>query len=123
MLAACLLLSCHINNSVTERMDVTFSKDQPAMSAELRGLVNCERINVSGTKTTTNQTKVTKRPIIEFVNYTNQDDLNDLSKKVAAQLKQDLVNPNDFDEYKVGFVKKSEHMSTSKYFVITKDKL
>ena len=100
-LAACLLTSCV--TTTTESIDVPFSKDQAAMSAELRGMVHCDRINVSGTKTTTNKTTVKKRVIIEFVNYTNPaDGLKDLAHNVAETLKQDLVNPNDFDEYSMG---------------------
>ena len=117
-----LLFSC--NYSTTMPKEPSFSKDNATVAGELRNIVSSEHINISGSKITTNGSSTSSQLIVEFINYADtKDDQNELSKKVAAQLKQDLKDPNEFDSYKVCFVKKTAMTSVYKSFVIPKAEL
>ena len=117
-----LLFSCTTYR--TEPKAPAFTKDTAAITSELQDMVACEKITINGIQTTTNNNAVTSQLIISFVNAKNDNKkLNETGKTIAAQLKQYLQDPNEFDSYKVAFVKKKGLASFSEDYTYSKNDL
>ena len=117
-----LLSGC--NFSTTQPKDPQFTKDKATISGELRNMVTCGPINMYGYTIITNGKAVNTQLSIEFINPTNADDnQNELGKKIATQLRQDLKDTNEYSSYKITFIKKTSFTTITRSYIYTKDKL
>ncbi len=117
-----LIASCNFYK--TEPKDPEFTKDKATISGELRNMVNCGGINIHGYTTINNGKAGNTELYIEFMNPVNADeDQNELGKKIATHLRRDLKDANEYDSYKVAFIKKTSFTTVTRNYVYTKDKL
>jgi hypothetical protein len=93
--------------TTTKEKDPEFKVDLNAVENNLKTLVTCEHINLSGTEKKTNN-QISSEFEIRIINGVNlpTDDtqLKVLGKAIASQLKGELKNENPFNTYKMLFV-------------------
>lgn len=116
-----LLIGC--TTTRTESFAPEFAVDNATIATQLQSMVSCEHINLNGVKTTVNDKDISYKLVVELLNPKDAGDRNELSKKIAAQLRQDLKDPGFFNSYKVCFTKKALGATASEYFEMPKDDL
>jgi hypothetical protein len=109
-----LLISC--TTTITKTKEPKFNATPDSLSVTLNKLVTCQHINVKGEEITTNG-KTQSEMEIDIINGKQIPDvgpaLRSLGKTIASAIKMALTNKNDFDSYKVLFVKQEETSVTT----------
>ena len=113
-----LLTSCAV--TTTKQKDPIFENIQK-VDMELTSLVKAEHINLAGTETTKNK-KITTELQVEITNGQNipenEEERKALGKSIAATVKKNLKDPNQFDSYTVLFITKVENsVATKRHWV------
>jgi hypothetical protein len=79
------------------------------LEKKLDSLISCENFNINGREITTNK-KSTSEIEISTINCRdvsrNSDQMVDLAKTIASEIKKNLTDPNQYDTYKVLFITK-----------------
>lgn len=113
----CLITVLSSCTKTTTTVNNPLFVNEAQIENELIGLVKAENINVSGTKSTTND-KISTELEIAIINGKdipgNVDQQKAVQKKIASSIKRNLQDPNQFDSYRVLLVKKTENNGLTK---------
>jgi len=107
LVTSLLFVSCSITSTKEKRP--IFSKTDDTLQESLSKIVKSEKINLDGTEIFENG-KVRSVLEIDIINGIdipiNENEMNNLGKKVAVFFKDALKDKNEYDAYKVLFVTK-----------------
>jgi hypothetical protein len=100
----CIITGCvFTSNSVK---DPVFAIDTKILQANINSLVTSQEVNLNGVESKTGD-KTSSTLVVKVINAQNvplDDQLKDLGKKIAIQIKQALKDPKEYDTYQVYFV-------------------
>ena len=104
-----LIVSC--TRTTTKTKDPVFSKPTDSLQADLNKLVSCEGINLDGKEINTDG-KINTELEIDINNGqnipTDENQMNDLGKRIAVEIKEALQDKAEYQTYKVLFITKTE---------------
>lgn len=106
-IATLVFVSCTITS--TKEKKPILSETGDSIQESLAKIVKSENINIDGAEISTNG-KVTSELEIDIINGMNipinENEMNDLGRKIAVIIKDALKDKNEYDTYKVLFVTK-----------------
>lgn len=101
------IASCTMTTTKTKAP--VFSIETEQLQKDLNQLVSCENINLDGKEVSTNG-KINSELEVDIVNGkdipSDDDQMISLGKLIASDLKKSLKDPNQYNTYKVLFIKK-----------------
>lgn len=111
LVTAITLLTVGCTTVTTKTKNPVFAKSTDSLQAHLNKLVSCEGINVNGKEINTDG-KMDTELEIDITNGrnlpTDENQLDDLGKQIASEIKQALQDKAEFETYKVLFITRSE---------------
>jgi len=107
--AITLIVSC--TTTTTKTKNPVFSKPTNSLQVDLNKLVSCEGINLDGKEINTDG-KINTELEIDITNGqnipTDENQMNDLGKRIAVEIKEALQDKAEYQTYKVLFITKTE---------------
>jgi len=107
--AITLIVSC--TTTTTKTKNPVFSKPTNSLQVDLNKLVSCEGINLDGKEINTDG-KINTELEIDITNGqnipTDENQMNDLGKHIAVEIKEALQDKAEYQTYKVLFITKTE---------------
>ena len=108
-LAALLLISC--TTTITKTKSPKFTETNDSLAVTLDKLIRCQHVNVNGEEVTTNG-KTRSVLEIDIVNGKQAPEdtaaIKALGKSIGSAVKKALADKNEYDVFKVLFVKQEE---------------
>ena len=99
--------SASCTTTVTKSKDPAFSKENKTIQEDLKKIVTCQHINLTG-KEVTSEGKTTSEIEISIINGKNipndNTQLRSLGKAIASDIKKSLKDQNEYSKYRVLFV-------------------
>jgi hypothetical protein len=121
-----MLSSCKITTTTTKEKAPEFYVGLTAIESSLKTLINFQSANIVGFEKKTNDVITTgiQIKIINGVNLpTEENEIKNLAKKIAIQIKYAVKNQNEFKSYEVSFVKRIGMVSTWKSWIFNSSEL
>jgi hypothetical protein len=108
LFAIVLVVGCKFTTTTSTIKDPLFkNQDTLVLEAKLDSLITCERVEIKGRDIKTNGvvSSVLEIDVLNGANVPNDyTQMNTLAKMIASFFKKILMDPNEYDTYKVFFI-------------------